>query len=258
MGTVRSCMDSLEPQTKMTNSSGAGRLTLAAVVLAAGAIIAAAVFGAFFHSSRASRDTVQVVGAASQRFTSDIVKWRLSLARQVDAGALGEGYALLRDDVVRVRGQLRDAGVPDSAVSVQPVSANPMYSQSGTITSYQVVQGVVVVSSDVEAVERWAFDPGALLGGGVVLQGSQLEYFYSGLESLKHQLLAAATTDARLRADEIAGSAERDVGSIVSARAGVFQINEPYANEVSAYGMYNTGTRQKEITVTVHSTFVLD
>lgn len=242
----------------MTNSSGAGRLTTGALILAAGAVLAAAVFGAFFHQARTTRDTVQVVGAATQQFTSDIVKWRLMLARQVDAAQLGDGYGQLRDDVARVRQQLAQAGLPDSAVSVQPVSANPMYSQTGTITSYQVVQGIVVISSDVEGIERWALDPGTLLDGGVVLQGSQLEYFYSGLDSLKHALLAAATGDARRRADEIAGSAERVVGSIVSARAGVFQINEPYANEVSAYGMFNTTTRQKEITVTVHSTFVLD
>src|SRR5690606_25865013 len=77
-------------------------------------------------------------------------------------------------------------------------------------------------------------------------------------DTLKHNLLASATRDALRRAGEIAGSAGREVGSIVSARAVVFQINEPYSNEVSAYGMYNTRTREKQITVTVHSTFVLD
>lgn len=242
----------------MTNQNGAARLLPAALVLAGGVVLAAAIFGAFFHASRATRDTVQVVGAATERFTSDIVKWRLMLARQVDAGSLAGGYGLLRDDVARVRAQLREAGIPDSAVSVQPVTANPMYNSTGTIASYQVVQGIVVISGDVAGIERWALDPGALFGEGVVLQGSQLEYFYEGLDSLKHRLLAAATSDAHRRAEEIAGSAGRAVGSIASARAGVFQINEPYANEVSAYGMFNTATRQKEITVTVHSTFVLD
>lgn len=241
----------------MTNQNGKARL-LPAVILALGAILAATIFGAFFHSSRASRDTVQVVGAASERFTSDIIKWQLMLARTVDASVLPSGYAQLRNDVERVRTQLRNAGIPDSAVSVQPVSANPIYNQTGIINSYQVVQGIVVVSTDVDGIERWAMDPGTLLGDGVVMQGSQLEYFYSGLDTLKHNLLASATRDALRRAGEIAGSAGREVGSIVSARAGVFQINEPYSNEVSAYGMYNTGTREKQITVTVHSTFVLD
>ena len=241
----------------MTNSGDRARL-LPAVILALGAILAATIFGAFFHSSRAARDTVQVTGAASERFTSDIIKWQLMLARQVDASMLPTGYAQLRDDVTRVRSQLRGAGIADSAVSVQPVSANPVYNQTGTINSYQVVQGITVVSADLDGVERWAMDPGTLLGDGVVMQGSQLEYFYSGLDTLKHSLLAAATRDAQRRAGEIARSAEREVGPIVSARAGVFQINEPWANEVSAYGMYNTGTRQKQITVTVHSTFSLD
>ena len=235
-----------------------GGLVRAALILAAGAVLAALIFGGFFYRSRAARDSVQVVGAATERFTSDIVKWRLMLARQADAVDLAAGYADLRSDVERVRQRLQEAGVPDSAISVQPVTANPMYNSNGVISSYQMVQGIVVISQDVPGVERWALDPGALLGPGVVLQASQLEYFYSGLDALKHQLLAAATRDARQRADEIAGSAERDVGSIASARAGVFQINEPFANEVSAYGMFNTATRQKEITVTVHASFILD
>ena len=43
-----------------------------------------------------------------------------------------------------------------------------------------------------------------------------------------------------------------------TARAGVFQITEPYSTEVSGMGMYNTSTRRKEITVTVHASFALD
>ena len=43
----------------------------------------------------------------------------------------------------------------------------------------------------------------------------------------------------------------------MAARAGVFQITEPYSTEVSDYGVHNTSTRVKEITVTVHATFLL-
>jgi hypothetical protein len=37
----------------------------------------------------------------------------------------------------------------------------------------------------------------------------------------------------------------------------VFQITEPYSTEVSGFGVHNTATRQKEITVTVHASFAL-
>jgi hypothetical protein len=44
---------------------------------------------------------------------------------------------------------------------------------------------------------------------------------------------------------------------MISAKAGVFQIIEPYSTEVESYGMYNTSSRKKDITVTVHAQFLI-
>ena len=48
------------------------------------------------------------------------------------------------------------------------------------------------------------------------------------------------------------------VKGIASARSGVFQITEPFSTEMADYGVHNTSTRSKEITVTVHATFEVD
>ena len=98
-----------------------------------------------------------------------------------------------------------------------------------------------------------------LLQDGAVLQASQLEYYYSGIAEMKHSLLAKATADARLRAEEIAGaSGGGRLGRMRSARAGVFQITEPFSTDVAAYGIHATNTREKEISVTVHATFEME
>ena len=91
----------------------------------------------------------------------------------------------------------------------------------------------------------------------IAVDQSTLEYYYSDIARLKHSLLGAATRDAQLRATEIARSTDASVGDILAARAGVFQITEPFSTEVSGMGMYNTSTRRKEITVTVHAAFSL-
>ena len=87
---------------------------------------------------------------------------------------------------------------------------------------------------------------------GLVLEGSSLEYFYDDMATLKRSLLRQAREDAQARAEEIAGDG---LGALVEARAGVFQIREPYSTEVEGYGMYSTATRAKEMTVTVHAVF---
>jgi uncharacterized protein len=67
--------------------------------------------------------------------------------------------------------------------------------------------------------------------------------------------LRTSLEPAKRRAEEIVGSTGGKVGGVTSARAGVFQITEPFSTEVSSFGVHNTSTRRKEITVTVHSAF---
>lgn len=235
-----------------------GPAWLPATVLAVGILAAAVVFGILHYRSRAPRDTIQVTGAATHPFDSDIVKWRLVLARPVPSGELATGYAALARDLERVRSRLEASGMAFEDIGVQPVNAYPSFDQFGNRVGYNLNQSLYVISRDVERLETLALNPGELITGGMVLESSQLEYFYSQLDSLKHLLLATATGDARIRAEEIAGGSGLAIDRIASARAGVFQITEPFSTEVSDFGIHNTATKKKEITVTVHATFVVD
>jgi len=230
----------------------------AAVTGGVAVILAATVFGAFLYHSRAQRDTIQVTGAATVPFHSDIVKWRITLAAQVPTSGLKDGYARVARDLSQVRRRLTAVGIADSAVGVQPVNALPTYDNYGSRTGYNLQQSLFVVSPEVEKLEEMALNPGALAAEGVILESSQLEYFYSKIDSLKHALLGRATADARQRAEEIAGGSGLHVDHATGARAGVFQITEPYSTEVSDFGVHNTATRKKEITVTVHATFEVE
>ena len=231
----------------------------AALVLGAAVILAAAIFGVFFRSARTTRDTVQVTGAATEPFEADVVKWSITISRQVPTDGIAGGYGALRDDRAQVVRRLQESGMPEEALNVQPVTANPRWDQFGSQVGFSLDQGLTVVAEDGgRELEAIALDPGPLLESGVVLQYSRLEYFYSGIDELKHRLLSQATADARRRAEEIAGGSEMAIDKIVSARVGVFQITEPFSTEVTDYGVHSTATRKKEITVTVHATFSVD
>ena len=62
----------------------------------------------------------------------------------------------------------------------------------------------------------------------------------------------------RARADEIAAASGVSTRKLLNSSVGVFQITEPFSTEVSDYGMYNTSTRQKDITVTVRAGFLIE
>ncbi len=232
------------------------RHVVSAAIIASGLVLGALIFGLFFKSARATQHTISVTGSATQSFVSDVAKWRLVLSRSVVDGGQTEGYAQLRADAQRLRERLAAVGIADTAMSMLPPTAQPQWGPNGVRTGYHLQQPIYIISSS-PGLEQLALDPGGFTTAGTAVDQSQLEYFYTDIARLKHSLLGAATRDAQRRAAEIARSTDSDVGDVISARAGVFQITEPYSTEVSGMGMYNTSTRAKEITVTVHASFAL-
>lgn len=235
-------------------SSAVSRWILLVTIPSLAVLAASAVLGGAFVLGRSTPGVVRVVGAATVPFTSDVVKWRVTLKRSAAVGGEVAGYARLAEDRARFLAGLQDAGVAREDISVQPVTTSPRFNRDGAETGVDVRQSFLVVSHDLDAVEALALDPGPLVRDGLALEGSTLEYFYDDMATLKRSLLRTAREDAGARAEEIAGDR---LGDLVEARAGVFQIREPYSTEVQGYGMYSTATRDKEMTVTVHAVFAV-
>jgi hypothetical protein len=228
------------------------------VALGLSLMLSAAILGGFLYRSRRTQDAVSVTGAASRSFTADIAKWRATISQSAAPGDFTTGFTKLsktRDGLV---GHLEGLGVADSSVTLQPVSSYSRYDNQGREVGLEISQTITVVGRDVELLEGLAYNPMTLIEKGIAPQSSSIEYFYSGINELKHSLLAGASEDARKRATEIVSGTGRGIGGLTQARAGVFQITEPFSTEVSDYGMHSTATRAKVITVTVHATFALE
>ena len=221
-------------------------------------LLASFVFGLFFYLSRGEEKTVRVVGAATARTGSDVAKLRIILVRTVGPQELRTGYRAIGRDVSVLLKGLSDAGFAANETQVNPANAYQTHNQQGGVTGYTVQQSVVVTSHNVDTLQSLALRPDRVLDLGIMLQSLHIEYFSSSLDEIKKSLLAEATADAKKRAEEIVKGFGMTIQTIESARAGVFQITEPYSTEVTDYGVYNTSTREKEITVTVAATFVVE
>ena len=225
------------------------------IVIGISLILAALVFGILFYSAKSTEDTINVVGMATKRFDSDIVKWRLTISRNSGLNDVTQGYSLIQTDLSFLRKLLAEKGLLEKEITIQPINTMPNYSREGQISGYILQQGVFVITSNIAAVEEIALDPAGLINRGIVLQNSDLEYFYSKLSDIKMELLAEASKDAQKRAEEIAKNSGIHLGPVTSLKTGVFQITEPFSTDVSDYGMYNTKTKQKDITITVRASF---
>lgn len=227
------------------------------VVLAIGLIVGVSIFSLFFYQSRQGDTSLRVVGYSSKLFESDLVKWNITVQKYVGSGDIASGYKSMNSDVKAFKAYLVAQGIPEKDISVKPITSYNQYNNQGVVVGHNLNQSLFVLSSELDKIEELALDPAFIADRGMILQDSRLEYLYTELPKLKQELLAEATSDALARANEIAGSAKTGLGKMREARAGVFQITEPYSTDVSDYGIYNTSTRQKSISVTLTAYFKL-
>ncbi len=220
-------------------------------------IIGLAIFGSLIVQSREREKTMRVVGYATKAFESDLVKWNINLSRRTDAASQSQGIRDLAGDTSRFKAFLLGKGFTEADILMNPAQINAMNDNYGNLTGYNVTQAFVITSRNLDAVQEIALKPELLSELSINPENSYLAYFYTSLPELKKTLLAEATKDAIARATEISSAAKTRLGKLISARAGVFQITEPYSTEVSDYGIYSTSTRSKHISVTLTAEFKL-
>ncbi len=232
--------------------------TRQAIILSLGMVVAAAIFGILFIQAQTPGRTVKVVGFATRQFGTDMVKMKLNILRRSPGSDVGRAYEALRENMSLIQGRLETIGIDEGDITVSPPASMEIYNRDGIADEYNIAQDIYVVTDKVHEVEKLVLAPAEILTKGNLLRNSQLEYFYSGVDKLKYELLSAASADARRRAESIAVASGLKVGAIRQARSGVFQITEPYSTEVQSYGVYNTASPDKQIRVTVHVTFELE
>ena len=84
------------------------------------------------------------------------------------------------------------------------------------------------------------------------------DYLYRKLDALKIEMLAAATENAKQRAENMARATGNKIGSIRSARMGVFQITPSTSTDVSDAGINDTSSPDKKVTAVVTASFSID
>lgn len=228
-----------------------------AKILGLSFVIGMLIIGAFLVKSKQDVKTLKIVGYANKEFVSDLVKWNLTVQKTSDISELKTAYKSLATDIMAFKQFLITNGIPEKEINIQPVTSNPMYDNYGKITSYNLNQNVFIITNQLDNIEKLALNPDFFADRGLLLQMSNLSYLYTKLPELKKKLLGAATADAKERAKEVASAGKVKLGKLREARAGVFQITEPYSQDVSDYGIYNTNTRNKSIAVTLSAVFEL-
>lgn len=242
-------------------------LITTAAVLSLG--VAASLITSTVVAARAYRDrgtqavavarTISVKGSTRKPIRSDRAVW--SVRVRGDGKEMAAAFEALESGAARVREFLEKRGFAPAEVGVGAIETEVHHARDakGQETSetagYTLDRAFFITTGEVERVSQAAGQVTELIRDGVFVISNPPAYTYTRLPELKVELMGLAAKDARSRADEIAQNAGCRVAEVRSAQMGVLQITRPNSTEVSGYGMYDTGTIEKDVTAVVTMEF---
>lgn len=239
----------------------------AAAVIFGVAIVLASVFLAngYVERSRKQR-TIEVTGLGTTDFTSDLIVWNGEV--NVVNNDLSSAYKELNSTKARVKDYLLSKGIKAEEIVFDAVSSREksrsIYNSEGNYVGdefegYELEQSFTIESKEVEKVEEISRSITELLNEGMQLFSHAPRYYYTKLADLKLDMISKATKDARSRAENITENAETDLGDVIEADMGVFQITGQNSNEEFSWGgTFNTSSKHKTATITVKLEIELD
>lgn len=219
-----------------------------------------------FQNRSRNNDTISVTGLGRQDFTSDLIVWSGTYGRS--STDLQEAFKSLKQDKNLIEKFLISKGVKQEQIVFSSVDINhkynSLYNKDGDyigkeFANYELNQSIEIESNEVEKIESVSRSITELINDGITIFSNAPQYYYTKLAELKIDLIAAATKDARTRADKIANNAKAEVGELYDAKMGVFQIIKQNSSEdLSWGGTFNTSAKMKTATITMKLTFGVD
>lgn len=231
---------------------------ITAILFSAAIVTASLVLGRAYVERTRTAGTISVTGMGTKDFTSDLIVWSGRFTR--DNADLQQAYASLAKDKEVTQEYLRSKGVPESQIVFSAVETiektRPLYREGEYVgaefTGYQLIQSLQIESKDVEAIEELSRSITELLNKGVTFYSDAPRYYFTGLADLKIEMIAKATEDARIRAENIAQNSGGRLGDLRSAKMGVFQITGQNSTEEYSWGgAYNTSDKHKTASITM-------
>lgn len=191
---------------------------------------------------------VTVRGLAERDVTADLATWTISYSAK--AGDLQTAQADLDADTRAIRALFTELGFKGD--DLQPTGANvSQYNENG-VPTYIVKQRLSLRTTDIgkaQAAVKRQFD---LVKQGVELEeGSGMSYTFTKLNSIKPDMVAQATKDARKSAEQFAKDSGTDVGSIKSATQGYFEVTARDGDASGGWGVSDTPFKKVRVVTTV-------
>ena len=233
-------------------------LFLGLLSLAVAAVWIGHIFASTIHDAKHAHDTITITGSARKPIGSDLVQWELEV--KGEAGTEVAAAYQARTAGIALVAFLRKAGIARNDISPEVVQSDIVTTRidkKHTRTTYVVSQGYGVSSRQIDVVQAAATRLGTLLEDDVDVSAQPLAFISTNLQAAKLDALAAATTEARRRAEILVKGLGGHLGRMRASSLGVYQITPRNSTEISDYGVNDTSARLKDVTAVVTATFAV-
>lgn len=209
-----------------------------------------------------SQNSIQVKGYAEKSIVSENAVWdgTISASNAIAADA----YKLLAQVKAKTADLIQKEGYKPDQINWGPINRFDVYKksadgqhQTNEIERYTVSQTVEIISKDVHKIAQLPSKVNELNLEGFDVNSGNLRFYYPSdkLDALRVELLAAASKSAKERAEQFAVSSGNNIGRLLQARQGVFQVTAPNSSDTSDYGIYDTSSINKVIKIVVTMTY---
>jgi hypothetical protein len=238
---------------------------LGSIVIGLAVVIAAALLSNAYMNRNKSENVIFVTGLGSKDFVSDLIVWNASFSRR--SMDLQAAYAELNKDREIIKTYLVGKGVSEASIVFASVNIQKEYNESrdnngnyfSTFAGYSLTQNITIESNEVDKIEGVSREVTELINQGVELYSQEPQYYYTKLAELKIEMIAAATQDAKVRAEQIAQNSNGNLGGLKNATMGIFQITGQNSSEDYSWGgAFNTSSKRKTASITMRLEYLVD
>lgn len=199
--------------------------------LGLGLVVAGIALANALYDVRATERFVTVKGLAEREVAADLALWPIVFTNTGDD--LSAVQAQVESDAATIRSYLRQFGFQDSESSLSAPRVTDLlansYGGQRPAERYQVESTLTLRSGEIDRVAEAIQRSGELVRSGVTLIRSyeySTQYLFTALESIKPEMIAEATRDARRAAEQFAADSGATVGGIRRAQQGYFSIED--------------------------------
>ena len=204
-----------------------------AIILSIGLLLLGVFIERGFSEFPGRDRSVNVKGLAEMEVPADKVTWPLVYK------SLGNDLNALYEEIKRsnrtITEFLKEKGLTDKEISINaPVIVDMKAERYGNNQAspyrYNVTTVITVTSNKVDLVRGLITEQGELLKRGIAITTGDyqynIQYEYTGLNTIKPQMIEEATKNARQAAEKFAKDSESTLGKIRHANQGQFSISD--------------------------------